>query len=51
MPAEFGRLTSLEVLWLNNNQLTSVPAELGGLTALKNLLLGGRAWRILLATS
>ena len=40
VPAEIGRLTSLEVLGLNDNQLTSVPAEIGQLTSLAALNLG-----------
>ena len=41
MPAEIGQLTSLEVLKLTGNQLTSVPAESGQLTALTHLFLDG----------
>ena len=34
MPAEIWRLTSLTMLDLDNNKLTSVPAEIGQLTSL-----------------
>ena len=37
VPAEIGRLTSLEVLGLNDNQLTSLPAEIWWLTSLEGL--------------
>ena len=36
VPAEIGRLTSLRVLYLFGNQLTSVPAEIGQLTSLES---------------
>ena len=39
MPAEIGQLTSLEMLSLGTNQLTSVPAEIGQLTSLEKLYL------------
>ena len=39
VPAEVGRLSALRVLWLNNNQLTSLPAEIGQLTSLEQLFL------------
>jgi internalin A len=35
------KLTNLKVLWLEGNQLTSVPKELGQLTNLKELRLDG----------
>ena len=35
VPAELGQLTSLEMLDLTGNQLTSVPAEIGQLTSLE----------------
>ena len=41
VPAEIGQLTSLEVLDLGGNQLTSVPAEIGQLTLLRELHLSG----------
>jgi len=39
VPAEIGQLTSLEMLYLHKNQLTSVPAEIGQLTSLRQLCL------------
>ena len=39
VPAEIGRLTSLTVLDLGGNKLTSVPAEIGQLTSLEKLSL------------
>ena len=39
VPAELGQLTSLEMLDLTGNQLTSLPAEIGQLTSLKVLYL------------
>ena len=36
VPAEIGQLTSLKVLYLGGNQLTSVPAEIGQLTSLRS---------------
>ena len=33
VPAELGQLTSLEMLDLTGNQLTSLPAEIGQLTS------------------
>jgi leucine-rich repeat protein SHOC2 len=41
VPAEVGQLTSLMVLYLHDNQLTSLPAEIGQLTALEELRLSG----------
>ena len=41
VPAEIGRLTSLTVLDLDRNELTSVPAEIGQLTSLMQLHLHG----------
>jgi len=35
VPAELGNLAALDTLFLGGNQLTSVPKELGGLTALR----------------
>ena len=35
LPAEIGQLTSLELLYLGDNQLTSVPADIGQLTSLE----------------
>lgn len=35
MPPELGRLTALKRLWLDRNQLESVPAELASLTNLQ----------------
>ena len=40
VPAEIGRLTSLRVLDLRGNQLTSLPSEIGQLTSLTYLSLG-----------
>ena len=40
VPAEIGQLTSLTVLVLRCNELTSVPAEIGQLTSLRWLHLG-----------
>ena len=37
VPAEIGQLTSLRVLYLFGNQLTSVPAEIGQLASLEQL--------------
>ena len=37
IPESFGNLTNLDVLRLNNNGLTSLPASLGKLTNLLNL--------------
>jgi leucine-rich repeat protein SHOC2 len=37
VPAEIGQLTSLDVLSLYGNRLTSVPAEIGQLTSLERL--------------
>ena len=37
VPAEIGQLTSLRVLQLGGNQLTSLPAEIGQLTSLERL--------------
>ena len=39
VPAEIGQLTSLEMLDLTGNQLTSLPAEIGQLTSLTRLWL------------
>ena len=39
VPAVIGQLTSLRVLYLSGNQLTSVPAEIGQLASLKRLWL------------
>ena len=39
VPAELGQLTSLEMLNLTGNQLTSLPAEIGQLTSLTELYL------------
>ena len=39
VPAEIGQLTSLRVLGLSGNQLTSLPAEIGQLTSLRELYL------------
>ena len=39
VPAELGQLTSLEMLNLTGNQLTSLPAEIGQLTSLRELFL------------
>ena len=39
VPAELGQLTSLEMLDLTGNQLTSLPVEIGQLTSLKVLYL------------
>ena len=41
VPVEIGQLTSLKVLYLGGNQLTSVPAEIWQLTSLRELHLGG----------
>jgi hypothetical protein len=41
VPAEIGRLTSLERLVLGGNKLTSLPAEIGQLAALRVLYLSG----------
>jgi leucine-rich repeat protein SHOC2 len=41
VPAEIGRLSALKMLWLVNNQLTSLPAEIGQLTSLDGLYLDG----------
>jgi leucine-rich repeat protein SHOC2 len=41
VPVEIGQLTSLKVLYLGGNQLTSVPAEIWQLTSLRKLHLGG----------
>ena len=41
LPAALVRLTALKVLWLQGNQLTSVPVELGSLTSLTTLSLSG----------
>ena len=40
VPVEIGQLTSLKVLYLGGNQLTSVPAEIWQLTSLRELNLG-----------
>ena len=37
LPAEIGKLTSLKVLDLRGNQLTSLPAEIRQLTSLERL--------------
>ena len=41
VPAEIGQLTSLQLLDLSGNQLTSIPAVIGQLTLLEILDLGG----------
>ena len=41
VPAELGQLTSLRLLNLHGNQLTSLPAEIGQLTSLEGLNAGG----------
>ena len=41
VPAEIGKLTSLTVLDLGGNPLTSLPAEIGQLSSLKSLNLSG----------
>ena len=40
VPACIGRLTALQALNLDSNQLTSLPAEIGQLTSLRELYLG-----------
>ena len=53
VPTELGQLTSLKVLNLDENQLTSVPAEIGQLATLEKLELtslpaesgSSRRWR------
>ena len=37
LPAEIGRLTSLDAVGPRGNQLTSLPAEIGQLTSLEEL--------------
>jgi Leucine-rich repeat (LRR) protein len=44
VPAEIGRLTSLETLDLSDNQLTGLPMELGNLKQLKVLDLSGNPY-------
>ena len=41
VPACIGRLTALQALNLDSNQLTNLPAEMGQLTSLRELSLGG----------
>ena len=42
IPADLGRLSALETLWLKDNDLTgSIPAELGDLSSLSDLILSG----------
>ena len=39
MPAEIGQLSKLQILWLHDNQLSSLPAEIGQLSKLQHLSL------------
>jgi len=39
LPANFGQLSMLKVLWLKYNQLTTLPESFGQLSMLKNLVL------------
>ncbi|MBS4169344.1 hypothetical protein NEOC95_000048 [Neochlamydia sp. AcF95] len=41
MPVEIGRLSQLEILNLDHNQLTSIPAEIRQLSQLQQLDLAG----------
>ena len=40
LPPKIGQLTSLQTLWLGDNQLTALPPEIGQLTSLQTLWLG-----------
>ena len=42
LPPEIGQLTSLEILWCNNNQLTELPPEIGQFNSLKYFYYGNK---------